>query len=264
MTNCPVYRNLHAMAVLRTYVKTSPLTLIFLAIQCVAAATAHETPENAAQPVRLFILAGQSNMVGLNPEVSFTPAIKAAFPDDRIIVVKDAYGGQPIRRWYKDWQPASGNRPRGEADLYDQLLGNVLREIEGSTPDTIVFAWMQGERDAREDHGDVYANSLMGLVKQLETDLNHKDIFVVLGRLSDHDNDCPDRPHWNLVRQIQVDLAQNNSRWACVDTDDLNGPDNNLHYTRDGYVRLGKRFARSAIELIQPKNNASDENEKNR
>ncbi len=84
----------------------------------------------------------------------------------------------------------------------------------------------------------------------------------MIGRLSDHGNNCPDRPHWNLLRQIQVDLAQQHAHWAWVDTDDLNGPDDNLHYTRDGYARLGKRFAQSAIELLQTDNTVSGEDEK--
>ena len=58
--------------------------------------------------VRLFILSGQSNMAGLNPDVSFTPAVKAAIPADEVIVVKSAQGGQPIRRWYKDWKAPEG------------------------------------------------------------------------------------------------------------------------------------------------------------
>ena len=55
----------------------------------------------SGQGVHLFVLSGQSNMVRLNPNVSFTPAVKAAFGKDNAIVVKDAVGAQPIRRWYK-------------------------------------------------------------------------------------------------------------------------------------------------------------------
>ena len=49
----------------------------------------------------LFILSGQSNMVGMKPEVSFTPAVTNAFGADKVIVVKDAHGGQSIRSWCK-------------------------------------------------------------------------------------------------------------------------------------------------------------------
>jgi len=70
--------------------------------------------------VRLFILSGQSNMAGLPPEISFTPTVKEAFADDEVIVVKDAVGGQPIRRWYKQWKPANGPAPEKTGELYDK------------------------------------------------------------------------------------------------------------------------------------------------
>lgn len=41
-------------------------------------------------------------MAGLDPDISFTPAISQKFGAENVIVVKDALGGQPIRRWYKD------------------------------------------------------------------------------------------------------------------------------------------------------------------
>ncbi len=49
----------------------------FLGIAAIMAA-AHVS---AAEPskVRVFILSGQSNMAGLDPNISFTPAVKKAF-----------------------------------------------------------------------------------------------------------------------------------------------------------------------------------------
>ncbi len=50
----------------------------------------------------LFILSGQSNMVGLKPEESFLPQLEAKFGKGNILIAKDAMGSQPIRRWYKN------------------------------------------------------------------------------------------------------------------------------------------------------------------
>ena len=47
--------------------------------------------------VRLFILSGQSNMAHLDPAVSFTPAMKKAFPGDEVIVVKNSETFQALR-----------------------------------------------------------------------------------------------------------------------------------------------------------------------
>lgn len=204
----------------------------------------------------LFILSGQSNMAGLDPKISFIPAVEAAYGADKVIVVKSAQGGQPIRRWYKKWKPAKGDGPEATGDLYDVLMKKVNPAIEGKTLKTITFLWMQGERDAKESHGDVYKDSLKGLIDQLEADLKRDDINFVIGRLSDFDMEDKKYPHWTMVRKAQVDLAESDSRGAWVDTDDLNnkganGEKNDLHYTKDGYKILGERFAEKAIELIK-------------
>ena len=64
---------------------------------------------NLVKGNHLFILSGQSNMVGLKPEESFTPIIEKKYGKEKIIIVKDAKGGQPIRRWYKEWKFDNNN-----------------------------------------------------------------------------------------------------------------------------------------------------------
>lgn len=232
---------------------------------------------SAAEPakVRLFILSGQSNMAGLNPDLSFTPAVKQAFPQDEVIVVKHAQGGQPIVRWYKKWQPpASATSDKGAAqkdaaqkdaaqkdaaqkdvpakpgDLYDQLLAKVRAAVGEKRPETIAFVWMQGERDAKAGWHSVYADSMRGLVAQLRNDLQRPDTAFVIGRLSDHLNGTEG---WDVVRKAQETVAASDPLGAWVDTDDLNniGDKQDLHYTKDGYVELGKRFAAKAVEVMQ-------------
>lgn len=197
--------------------------------------------------VRLFILSGQSNMAGLPPQVSFTPTVEKTFPDDEVIVVKDAVGGQPIRQWYKKWKPAQGPAPAAPGKLYDRLMTKVNAAIKDKKVDTISFVWMQGERDAKEQHAAVYAESLKGLIEQLRADLKRDDVTVVIGRLSDHrKND----EHWDGVRAAQVKVAEEDPRADWVDTDDLNGPNDGLHYNQAGYAELGKRFAQKTIALL--------------
>lgn len=208
-------------------------------------------PASAAQEkTHLFILSGQSNMAGLDPAISFTPTVTAAFAKDRVLVVKDAQGGQPIRRWYKKWKPLEGDKPKADGALYDSLLKKVRKAIAGKRPDTITFVWMQGERDANEKHGEVYAKSLTGLIGQLSADLQRKDINFVIGRLSDFSNDDKKYAHWTKVRAAQVKVGESSPRGAWVNTDDLNGAKNGLHYDKPGYKELGKRFADKAIALI--------------
>lgn len=215
-------------------------------------------PIAAQQGKHLFILSGQSNMVGMKPEESFTPALENALGKGNVIVVKDAMGSQPIRRWYKNWKPLQGDTPAAQPDLYDSLMKKVNATIAGQPLATITFVWMQGERDAREQHGNVYERSLLGLYQQLCTDLRRQDVNFIIGRLSDFGFTSQQYPDWQLIRDIQVKLAESNPRFAWIDTDDLNdGFDrsgkaiqNDLHMSGSGYITMGNRFAAQAIRLI--------------
>lgn len=203
----------------------------------------------------LFILSGQSNMARLVPEDSFIPALESAFGADNVLVVKQASGGKPIRRWYRDWKPLSGEVLEAHADLYDTLMTRVLATISAEKIATITFVWMQGERDAREKHGAVYEASLIGLYDQLRNDLARKDINFIIGRLSDFDLSNEKYPHWTMIREIQVRVAESRPHFAWINTDDLNDGlnsngkeiNNDLHMSKEGFILMGQRFADQAI-----------------
>ncbi len=205
----------------------------------------------------LFILSGQSNMQGLDPQTSFIPAVEAAFGKGRVLVVKDAQGGQPMARWLKGWTPAQGEPPKSTGDLYDRLMTKVEAATAGKTIKSVTFIWMQGERDAKSGQDAVYEASLRGLIKQLRTDLQRDDVNVVIGRLSDH---AMDTPGWVRVREAQVAVAEADPRGAWIDTDDLNDKpekggkrQNSLHHSAEGYRVMGERFGKKAIELVNKK-----------
>lgn len=210
----------------------------------------------------LFIFSGQSNMKGLRPQESFIPKVEAEYGRENIILVKDAVGGQPIRRWYKDWKPLEGHEPVAQADLYDSLMIKVNKAIEKVKIKTVTFIWMQGEADARQKLGEVYEKSLIGLYKQLSNDLKRKDVNFVIGRLSDHDMANGKYPDWTMIRDVQEKVAQSNPRFDWVNTDDLNDGVNrrgekiinDLHMTKIGYEIMGERFADKAIKLIEKTN----------
>jgi hypothetical protein len=216
----------------------------------------------AEQGKHLFILSGQSNMVRLDPDISFTPAVIKEFGKDRVIVVKDAYGGQSIRHWYKRWESTKDETVNSSGDLYVRLINKVNLAIKDKEIITVTFIWMQGERDAAEGYGEVYEDSFKGLMKQLKVDLNRNDINFVIGRISDFDINNNIYKHWTRIREIQVDLAESNLHGKWLNTDDLNdGLDangneikNGLHYSIKGYWILGNRFAEKAIELIRSDN----------
>lgn len=226
--------------------------LLFAIVTCSAAST----PAIADGKVRLFILSGQSNMAGLNPDVSFTPAVKKEFAGDDVIVVKYAVGGQPIRRWFKEWKLPEGatedakvaNLPAG--DMYDKLMTMVREAVGEKRVDSVAFVWMQGENDAKRGWHPAYGGAMRGLCDQLRADLKRDDIAVVIGRLSDCNNG---EAAWDAIRAAQQTVAEQEKFGAWVDTDDLNDKSgrNDLHLTKEGYAELGRRFAARAAELMR-------------
>jgi hypothetical protein len=212
-----------------------------------------------SQGKHLFILSGQSNMEGMHYEQDFSPYIEQAFGKDNVIIVWDAKGGMPISHWYKNWRSVSGEKPEETGELYNRLMAKVDQAINGQTIRTVTFIWMQGETDARDGTGDVYEASLYGLIDQLQADLKRDDLHVVIGRISDYDLNNEEFPHWTMIRDIQVNVAESNPRYAWIDTDDLNDGlsrrgeqiHNGLHYSKRGYELLGKRFADKAISLLR-------------
>ena len=206
----------------------------------------------------LFILSGQSNMVGMDPAVSFIPAVTEAFGEQAVLVVKDAHSGQSIRSWARHNHevppPTVGRVPKVRGELYDRLIGKVKAVIEGETLATVTFVWMQGESDLRNAAYDAYLGELM---QQLQADLGREEINLVIGRISDCGLDVDKRLMGKLnIRRIQTEFAEAWPNGTWVDTDDLNDKDvdgriiHDLHYGTKGYEVLGARFSEAAIALI--------------
>lgn len=209
--------------------------------------------------VHLFVLSGQSNMAGLKPENAFLPELKKLLPNDDIEHVKFAKGGQPIRKWVKNFDEISAKSElpakKDPGAFYDQTLKTAQAKIAAKKPKTITFLWMQGERDAKEKLSAAYEESMKTLIANLRKDLNAPEMNFVIGRLSDFSTS----DHWEAVRAAQVKVANDDPRGSWVDTDDTNNkvkngkPHNDLHYTKEGYDLFGQRLARQAVLLIQGK-----------
>ena len=233
-------------------------TLATLLIALAIAALDHSV-HAADKPVHLFILTGQSNMAGMDPKAGFVPEAAKLFPDAEVAYLKVARGGQPIRLWVEEWNRIAEQHklaPRIEATkFYQPILDQYAKLLEAHPePASVTFCWMQGERDAKENLSAAYAEALKQLVANLRRDLKQPAMNIVIGRISDHKKDTD--KSWTAVRKAQVDVPNADPHGAWVDCDDLNdkGKDgakkDDLHYTKEGYALLGKRYARQAKALI--------------
>lgn len=224
----------------------------------------------AEKPVHLFILSGQSNMQGLKPENSFLPEVRKLLPDGEVAHLKVARGGQPIRLWVAEWddiaKKAGLTQMNPQGPIYYRMISKQLQPIlkKHPQPASVSFCWMQGERDAKTGLEAAYEAALKKLIANLRRDLKRPDLNVVIGRISDHSPAEQWRKGWDTIRKIHVKVANDDPHGAWVDTDDVNNkikrgkPDNDLHYTKEGYILFGKRLARQAVSLINDKKPATN------
>lgn len=230
----------------------------------------------ADKPAHLFILSGQSNMAGMDPKLGFVPEAAKLFPDADVPFIKVAVGGQPIRYWVNEWNEiatkhgvdvakarANDKGDHATAFFYPRILDQFAAMLKAHpNAKSVTFCWMQGENDSKTGLHEPYGDALKQLIANLRRDLKQPDMNVVIGRISDHNRINP--PAWKVVRDVQVDVAKTDAHGAWVDCDDLNNKEikgvmtNDLHYTKEGYELLGRRFVRQAKALIDGKQPADN------
>ena len=217
------------------------------------------------KPVHVFIFSGQSNMAGMDPETGFVPEARKLFGSEDVVYIKVAKGGQPICRWVKEWAEIAKDKGldarhrerilKGEGVLFYQPILDQYRAIlkKHPQPKSVTFCWMQGERDANGGADAAYKDALKMLIAKLRRDLERPDMNVVIGRIGDY---ALDRPSCVAVRKVQREIIDEDPRGAWVDVDDLNNKEikgeikSVVHYTKEGYELLGRRFARQGKALV--------------
>ena len=229
---------------------------------------------DSEKPVHLFVLSGQSNMAGMDPETGFMTEAKKLFKDEKVVYIKVAKGGQPICRWLEEWQDIGKKNGLGEKDIkrihkdgeveFYQPILDQYKEMLDKHPkfESVTFCWMQGERDANGGGQPAYKDSLQLLISKLRRDLERPDMNIVIGRLSDAGEK---KESWAAMRKIQMEIVDEDPSGAWVDVDDLNDREkdgkvsNSVHYNRpEGYIILGQRFARQGYALIKGKKPAKN------
>ncbi len=232
--------------------------------------------EKSDHPVHLFILSGQSNMQGMDPETGFMPEAKKLFKDEKVVYIKVAKGGQPICRWLEEWVAIAKEKgldekhikrihKDGKVEFYQPILDQYKEMLEKHQNfASVTFCWMQGERDANGGAQAAYKDALKLLITKLRRDLERPDMNIVIGRIGDYNIENPESG-CVAVRKIQREIVDEDASSAWVDVDDLNDREvdgkmvNAVHYNRpEGYIILGQRFARQGYALIKGEQPAED------
>jgi Carbohydrate esterase, sialic acid-specific acetylesterase len=239
-----------------------PLAVVCLSLLAAVFAAAESSGTSLPTPVQVFVLAGQSNMLGRGMPIS-----TGAPSDPRLLV------------WRKDgWHVAVDplgdptNKANGVGpgmtfglgaikDLDPQTVGLVQCAVSGTTiskwsPPHSVFTncisqvrsagghidgilFLQGESDAsNKDDASNWAERFRIVLTAFRTDLGTGIPMVIgqIGRLSGF-------PYQQTVRDQQAKAASSNPGVSMITTLDLKMGSDGVHFTVGSYKTIGTRFA---------------------
>ena len=86
----------------------------------------------------LFILSGQSNMQGMNPNIGLMPEAKKLFENTEVKYIKVAKGGRPIRLWVEEWNSIAEKhklKARIEkTEFYKPIINEFSKMVQAFLP----------------------------------------------------------------------------------------------------------------------------------
>lgn len=217
---------------------------------------------------RIYLMAGQSNMMGLaktyrlpptyrktpsnvtfyyqgrprklaqfsyfGPEVSFAHQVARAFPQDHHIIIKFAATGSHIEQWMPG-QP-----------LYKGMLRQLGFSIKQKDPKIEAVFWMQGESDAlNKTRASQYAGRLGLFIRSLRRDLKSPASLFIMGEVDPMGKDFP---MVKLVQDNQRKVRSQIPNTYMTPAQGLGKIYDHIHYSALGQMELGKRFALEYIK----------------
>jgi len=153
-----------------------------------------------------------------------------------------------------DWDPdTSGSLYQQMLDILDEAL--TVLASQGHTTVLASAFWMQGEWDALYgSYAAAYQSNLTAFITELRADCGNPTLPFVIGRLCAGIEECPyfTFPYLDTVRAAQQAVAASVPNAAMVDTDDLPLNTDFLHFTAEGQLKLGARFAQAYLAMQFP------------
>ena len=188
------------------------------------------------------ITPGKTEKQGFGPELSFGYEIQKLL-GEKIGIIKYSIGGTNLHTQWNHKKPNS---------LYHKTLKLYKSAAEKQNIEVVGFIWAQGGADAkRKEDAEAYAANYKSFIESWSKDLNSPNLKVVCGRCGTSpkpEQYRKKKPYIDIVRQAQDKLDYKN--YICVDLDDLpTGPDA-VHFDTPGMLESGVRYAKAMYKLM--------------
>lgn len=236
----------------------------------------HSHDKKSGGFVRTTVNCTEKNKDTLGPEVGIAEELSKAYPEQKIFIVKCAFGGTSL---YRDWLSPSGletafgaydegayasqkpdiiaalgtGEPIRAGWCYNELVKLLGESIEflkgqGYTPAIRAFCWMQGENDScAQEFVDTYESRYVSLLCDLRSSFGEyfEDCVYIDGGISE------EWAHYTGINESKKKHAQTYENSYFIDTvahglttrnEPFEEPDI-YHYDSDSTVKLGWLFA---------------------
>jgi hypothetical protein len=214
----------------------------------------------AAEPVHVFVLAGQSNMLGRGFPLSLASPTNPRLlnqRDGRWVVASDPLGppgelqsgigpgmtfGLQLVKRHPTWRIglvmcAKGATGIDEWQPETKLYRSCIENVRAAGGNVAGILWMQGERGGSVEQASRWGDAFMPVFRAFRTDLGAKVPFL-LGQIGTFEG-LEDAQA--VLRKVQADLAARLPHTRLVRSADL--PTVGNHFTVPGYRVLGARYA---------------------
>ncbi|MEK7951477.1 sialate O-acetylesterase [Luteolibacter soli] len=242
------------------------------------------TPLPAKENFHLYLLMGQSNMVGRDRKGMDTsaenPRILSLNPEGQWVIAKDPLhpkigaiepgigpGLSFATEMLKDEKNpkvtiglipcAVGGTPLKrwvkDGDLYKQ----AIERAKAASKDGVIkgVLWHQGESDTEKpENADTYGTRLTGMLKDLRKDLSQPDLPIVVGQLGEFLALTPEKfPCAATVQAAIKKIPDTVPHTGYADSAGLGHKGDKLHFNTEGAKEFGTRFATAMKDLQKPK-----------
>ena len=185
-------------------------------------------PELATNPLNRYSSIKKDVAQGINPGFSFSKKI-AQHTGKKVLLVVNARGGSALYEW----------KPNSSTGYYTSTVSRAKKAQKYGK--IVAILWHQGESNSGNPDG--YLTGLKTVVDALRTDLKIPNAPFIAGEIAEwHSNASKFNP---VIQQIATVIS--NSDWVsskdCTWLKDSSDP----HFSRDGQILLGNRYADKVI-----------------
>ena len=186
---------------------------------------------------------------GMGPGHAFAEEIHAR-TGRRVLLVVNARGGSSLEQWMPDAQPAlfshSPNEQEGMAGrqmpgFYDETVRRTRQALRYGPLKAIL--WHQGESNSDSLRVGNYLPMLSRFASSLREDLGVGEVVpFIAGEIQ------PLHPNAGFFNPVIRRIGEAIPNAFCVSSEGLPTNPDQLHFTRDAQLELGRRYAAMALQ----------------